>query len=124
MSGSLICKKEKDEPGTGFAGKEENMKYVQIKAVELDGIYSDKLQDSIILAVDETKTKVEDVPAVLRKIIRKKFNVKEFGQEFNRDPILFGKEMDEIEEETLNEYGLYTVTIQEIQVNWRNGMTL
>ena len=78
----------------------------------------------MLLAVDETKTKVEEVPAILRKIIKKVYNVKEFGDEFNRDPILFGREMDEIEEKYLNEYGLYSVDIQEIQVNWDDGIPL
>ena len=100
------------------------MKYVEIKAVEVNNMGPDPLQDSVILAVDETKTRVEDVPSVLRKIIKKKYNVREFGEEFKKDQILFGKEMDEIEEELLNEYGLYTVTIQEIKVNWDDGMTL
>ncbi len=100
------------------------MKYVEIKAVEVNNIGPDPLQDSVILAVDETKTKVEEVPSVLRKIIKKKYNVREFGEEFKKDQILFGKEMDEIDEELLNEYGLYTVTIQEIKVNWDDGMTL
>ena len=93
------------------------MKYVEIKAVEVNNISPDRL-------VDETKTKVEEVPSVLRKIIKKKYNVREFGEEFKKDQILFGKEMDEIDEELLNEYGLYTVTIQEIKVNWDDGMTL
>ncbi|MEE3396987.1 MAG: hypothetical protein VZR04_06590, partial [Succiniclasticum sp.] len=84
----------------------------------------DRLEDSVLLAVDETKTKVEEVPSVLRKIIKKKYNVREFGEEFKKDQILFGKEMDEIDENLLNEYGLYTVTIQEIKVNWDDGMTL
>lgn len=100
------------------------MKYVEIKAVEVNNISSDRLEDSVLLAVDETKTKVEEVPSVLRKIIKKKYNVREFGEEFKKDQILFGKEMDEIDEELLNEYGLYTVTIQEIKVNWDDGMTL
>lgn len=100
------------------------MKYVEIKAVEVNNIGPDPLQDSVILAVDETKTKVEEVPSVLRKIIKKKYNVREFGEEFKKDQILFGKEMDEIDENLLNEYGLYTVTIQEIKVNWDDGMTL
>ena len=100
------------------------MKYVEIKAVEVNNMGPDPLQDSVILAVDETKTRVEDVPSVLRKIIKKKYNVREFGEEFKKDQILFGKEMDEIDEELLNEYGLYTVTIQEIKVNWDDGMTL
>ena len=96
------------------------MKYVEIKAVEVNNMGPDPLQDSVILAVDETKTRVEDVPSVLRKIIKKKYNVREFGEEFKKDQILFGKEMDEIDENLLNEYGLYTVTIQ----NWDDGMTL
>lgn len=100
------------------------MKYVEIKAVEVNNISSDRLEDSVLLAVDETKTKVEEVPSVLRKIIKKKYNVREFGEEFKKDQILFGKEMDEIDENLLNEYGLYTVTIQEIKVNWDDGMTL
>ncbi len=100
------------------------MKYVEIKAVEVNNMGPDPLQDSVILAVDETKTRVEDVPSVLRKIIKKKYNVREFGEEFKKDQILFGKEMDEIDENLLNEYGLYTVTIQEIKVNWDDGMTL
>jgi methyl coenzyme M reductase subunit D len=100
------------------------MKYVEIKAVEVNNSSSDRLEDSVLLAVDETKTKVEEVPSVLRKIIKKKYNVREFGEEFKKDQILFGKEMDEIDEELLNEYGLYTVTIQEIKVNWDDGMTL
>ena len=99
------------------------MKYVEIKAVEVNNMGPDPLQDSVILAVDETKTRVEDVPSVLRKIIKKKYNVREFGEEFKKDQILFGKEMDEIDENLLNEYGLYTVTIQEIKVNWDDGMT-
>jgi hypothetical protein len=100
------------------------MKYVEIKAVEVNNISSDRLEDSVLLAVDETKTKVEEVPSVLRKIIKKKYNVREFGEEFKKDQILFGKEMDEIDENLLNEYGLYTITIQEIKVNWDDGMTL
>ena len=32
--------------------------------------------------------------------------------------------MDEIEEKYLNEYGIYTLDIQEIKVNWENGMTI
>ena len=67
------------------------MKYVEIKAVEVNNIGPDPLQDSVILAVDETKTKVEEVPSVLRKIIKKKYNVREFGEEFKKDQILFGK---------------------------------
>lgn len=100
------------------------MKYVQIKAIEVNNIGPDQMQDSIVLAVDETKTKVEDVPSVLRKIIKKLYNVREFGEEFKKDPILFGREMDEIDEKYLNEYGLYTINIQEIKVNWDDGMTL
>ena len=100
------------------------MKYVKITVIEANSIYSEHNQDSVILAVDETKTKVEEVPSVLRKIIKKKYNVREFGVEFKKDQILFGKEMDEIDENLLNEYGLYTVNIQEIKVNWDDGMTL
>lgn len=100
------------------------MKYVRIKAIEINAAPSDRLEDSVLLAVDETKAKVEEVPAILRKIIKKVYNVKEFGEEFNRDPILFGREMDEIEEKYLNEYGLYSVDIQEIQVNWDDGIPL
>ena len=100
------------------------MKYVEIKAIEINSMDDDILQDSIIFGVDETITKPEEVPSVLRKIIKKKYNVREFGEEFKKDQILFGKEMDEIDEELLNEYGLYTVTIQEIKVNWDDGMTL
>ena len=48
------------------------MKYVEIKAVEVNNISPDRLEDSVLLAVDETKTKVEEVPSVLRKIIKKK----------------------------------------------------
>ena len=100
------------------------MKYVRIKAIESNAAPSDRLEDSVLLAVDETKTKVEEVPAILRKKKKKVYNVKEFGDEFNRDPILFGREMDEIEEKYLNEYGLYSVDIQEIQVNWDDGIPL
>ena len=100
------------------------MKYVRIKAIEINAAPSDRLEDSVLLAVDETKTKVEEVPAILRKKKKKVYNVKEFGDEFNRDPILFGREMDEIEEKYLNEYGLYSVDIQEIQVNWDDGIPL
>lgn len=100
------------------------MKYVQIKAIEINSISPEKLEDSITLAVDETITKPEDVPAVLRKILKKYYNISGFGQKVNNDPILFGKEMDEIEEKYLNEYGLYTIEIQEIKVNWDDGMTL
>ena len=100
------------------------MKYVQIKAIELDSVYSEQNQDSIIFAVDETKTKVEDVPAVLRKIIKKKYNIPAFGQKVNNDPIMFGREMDELDEKCLNEYGLYTIEIQEIKVNWDDGKIL
>ena len=100
------------------------MKYVQIKAIELNSIYSEQNQDSITLAVDETITKVEDVPAVLRKIIKKLYNIAAFGQKVNNDPIMFGREMDEIDEKILNEYGLYIIDIQEIKVNWDDGKTL
>lgn len=100
------------------------MKYVRIKAIEENSIYSEHNEDSFILAVDETKTKVEEVPAVLRKIIKKIYNISAFGQKVNNDPILFGREMDEIEEKYLNEYGLYTVEIQEITVNWDDGKVL
>ena len=100
------------------------MKYVQIKAIEQNSIYSEQNQDSIILAVDETKTKVEEVPAVLRKISKKLDNISAFGQKVNNDPIMFGREMDEIDEKYLNEYGLYPIVIQEIQVNWDDGKTL
>ena len=100
------------------------MKYVQIKAIEQNSIYSEQNQDSIILAVDETKTKVEEVPAVLRKISKKLDNISAFGQKVNNDPIMFGREMDEIDEKYLNEYGLYPIVIQEIQVNWDDGKTI
>ena len=100
------------------------MKYVEIKAVEVNNISPDRLEDSVLLAVDETKTKVEEVPAVLRKIIKKIYNISAFGQKVNNDPILFGREMDEIEEKYLNEYGLYTVELQEITVNWDDGKML
>ncbi|MBQ9571876.1 MAG: hypothetical protein IJR22_00610 [Acidaminococcaceae bacterium] len=100
------------------------MKYVRIKAIEENSIYSEHNEDSFILAVDETKTKVEEVPAVLRKIIKKIYNISAFGQKVNNDPILFGREMDEIEEKYLNEYGLYTVELQEITVNWDDGKML
>ena len=100
------------------------MKYVQIKAIEINSPSPDKLEDSITFAVDETITKPGDVPAVLRKILKKYYNISGFGQKVNNDPILFGKEMDEIEEKYLNEYGLYTIDIQEIKVNWDDGMTL
>ena len=100
------------------------MKYVRIKAIEENSIYSEHNEDSFILAVDETKTKVEEVPAVLRKIIKKIYTISTFGQKVNNDPILFGREMDEIEEKYLNEYGLYTVEIQEITVNWDDGKVL
>ena len=100
------------------------MKYVQIKAIELESVYSEQNQDTITLAVDETKTKVEEVPAVLRKIIKKLYNISSFGQKVNNDPIMFGREMDEIDEKYLNEYGLYTIEIQEIKVNWDDGKML
>ena len=100
------------------------MKYVRIKAIELNSAYSEQNQDSVTLAVDETKTKPEDVPSVLRKIIKMKYNIAAFGQKFNNDPIMFGREMDEIDEECLNEYGLYTIDIQEIEVNWDDGKLL
>jgi len=100
------------------------MKYVKINAIELNSAYSEQNKDSVIFAVDETKTKAEDVLSVLRKIIKKKYNISAFGQKFKNDPIMFGREMDEIEEECLNEYGLYTVEIQEIQVNWDDGKLL
>ena len=100
------------------------MKYVRIRAIEENSIYSEQNEDAVIFAVDETKTKVEEVPAVLRKIIKKLYNISSFGQKVNNDPILFGREMDELEEKYLNEYGLYTVDIQEIQVDWRDGMPL
>ena len=100
------------------------MKYVRIKAIEENSIYSEHNEDSFILAVDETKTKVEEVPAVLRKIIKKIYDISAFGQKVNNDPILFGREMDGIEEKYLNEYGLYTVEIQEITVNWDDGKKL
>ena len=96
------------------------MKYVEIKAVEINSMDDDILQDSIIFGVDETITKPEEVPSVLRKILKNA----SFGQEVNKDPILFGKEMDEIEEKYLNEYGIYTLDIQEIKVNWENGMPI
>ena len=100
------------------------MKYVQIKAIEINSPTPEKLEDSITFAVDETITKPEEVPAVLRKILKKYYNIASFGQEVNNDPILFGKEMDEIEEKYLNEYGIYTLDIQEIKVNWENGMPI
>ncbi len=100
------------------------MKYVKISAIEANSIYSEQNQDAIILAVDETKTKVEEVPAVLRKIIKKLYNISSFGQKVNNDPIMFGREMDEIDEKYLNEYGLYTIEIQEIKVNWDDGKML
>ena len=68
------------------------MKYVEIKAIEIDSIDSDILEDSVIFGVDETITKPEEVPAVLRKILKKYYNIASFGQEVNNDPILFGKE--------------------------------
>ena len=100
------------------------MKYVQIKAIEENSIYSEQNQDAFTLAVDETITKVEDVPSVLRKIIKKIYNISSFGEKVNNDPILFGREMDEIDEKYLNEYGLDTIEIQEIKVRWDNGKTL
>ncbi len=100
------------------------MKYVKITAIEANSIYSEQNQDAITFAVDETKTKVEEVPSVLRKIIKKLYNISAFGQKFNNDPIMFGREMDEIDEKYLNEYGLYTIDIQEIKVNWDDGKTL
>ena len=42
------------------------MKYVEIKAVEINSMDDDILQDSIIFGVDETITKPEEVPAVLK----------------------------------------------------------
>ena len=112
------------ESGPGFVRNEVMMKYVQIKAIEINSNQPERLQDTITFAVDETITKPEEVPAVLRKILKKYYNITAFGQKFNNDPILFGKEMDEIEEKYLNEYGLYTIEIQEIEVNWDDGMTL
>ena len=100
------------------------MKYVKITVIEANSIYSEHNQDSVILAVDETKTKVEEVPSVLRKIIKKLYNISAFGQKFNNDLIMFGRELDEIDEKYLNEYGLYTIEIQEIKVNWDDGKTL
>ena len=100
------------------------MKYVQIKAIEMNSNSPDRLEDSVTFAVDETITKPEEVPAVLRKILKKYYNIASFGQRVNNDPILFGKEMDEIEEKYLNEYGIYTIDIQEITVNWDDGKTL
>lgn len=100
------------------------MKYVQIKAIELNPLSTEPLQDSVLYAVDETKTKVEDVPSVLRKIIKKKYNVREFGDKYNNDFILFGQEMDEIDEKALNEYGIYSVHAQEIKVNWDDGIQI
>ena len=108
----------------GSSEKRDNMKYVEIKAIEINSMDDDVLQDSIIFGVDETITKPEEVPAVLRKILKKYYNIASFGQEVNKDPILFGKEMDEIEEKYLNEYGIYTLDIQEIKVNWENGMPI
>ncbi len=46
------------------------MKYVEIKAVEINSMDDDILQDSIIFGVDETITKPEEVPSVLRKILK------------------------------------------------------
>ena len=100
------------------------MKYVQIKAIEVTAMGPDQLQDTITLAVDESITKVEEVPSVLRKILKKFYNIGAFGQHVNNDPILFGQEMDSIDEKLLNEYGLYTIEIQEIKVNWDDGMKL
>ena len=111
-------------PNWTSSEKREKMKYVEIKAIEINSIDSDVLQDSVIFGVDETVTKPEDVPAVLRKILKKHYNIASFGQEVNKDPILFGKEMDEIEEKYLNEYGIYTLDIKEIKVNWENGMPI
>ena len=112
------------DPERILSEKRDKMKYVEIKAIEINSMDDDILQDSIIFGVDETITKPEEVPAVLRKILKKYYNIAGFGQKFNNDPILFGKEMDEIEEKYLNEYGLYTIEIQEIEVNWDDGMTL
>ena len=64
------------------------MKYVEIKAVEVNNISPDRLEDSVLLAVDETKTKVEEVPSVLRKIIKKKYNVR--GIQKRSDPVRQG----------------------------------
>ena len=108
----------------GLRQKRGKMKYVQIKAIEMNSDHPDRLEDSITFAVDETITKPEEVPAVLRKILKKYYNIAGFGQKVNNDPILFGQEMDEIEEKFLNEYGIYTIEIQEIKVNWDDGMTL
>ena len=47
------------------------MKYVQIKAIEMNSNSPDRLEDSVTFAVDETITKPEEVPAVLRKILKK-----------------------------------------------------
>ena len=123
-TGGPEADKDSDEFGSGLRQKRGNMKYVQIKAIELNSVYSEQNEDSITLAVDETKTKVEEVPAVLRKIIKKKYNISAFGQKFNNDPIMFGREMDELDEKDLNEYGLYTIEIQKIKVNWDDGKTL
>ena len=60
------------------------MKYVEIKAIEINSIDSDVLQDSVIFGVDETVTKPEDVPAVLRKILKKHYNIASFGQEVSQ----------------------------------------
>ena len=111
-------------PDRTTSEKRDKMKYVEIKAIEINSMDDDILQDSIIFGVDETITKPEEVPAVLRKILKKYYNIASFGQEVNKDPILFGKEMDEIEEKYLNEYGIYTIEIQDIKVNWDDGMTL
>ena len=111
-------------PDRTTSEKRDKMKYVEIKAIEINSMDDDILQDSIIFGVDETITKPEEVPSVLRKILKKYYNIASFGQEVNKDPILFGKEMDEIEEKYLNEYGIYTLDIQEIKVNWENGMTI
>ena len=111
-------------PDRTTSEKRDKMKYVEIKAVEINSMDDDILQDSIIFGVDETITKPEEVPSVLRKILKKYYNIASFGQEVNKDPILFGKEMDEIEEKYLNEYGIYTLDIQEIKVNWENGMPI
>ena len=111
-------------PDRTTSEKRDKMKYVEIKAIEINSMDDDILQDSIIFGVDETITKPEEVPSVLRKILKKYYNIASFGQEVNKDPILFGKEMDEIEEKYLNEYGIYTLDIQEIKVNWENGMPI
>lgn len=97
------------------------MKYVRITAKEYNSIYPEKMVDTAIFAVDETKTNPNELVPLLQKLIKKQYFIKNFGEEYGTEPIWFGRELTTIEPAILKKYGVELVNVIDFTCDWDNG---